>query len=122
MADLHKDEDRTGLADGHGVLACEYADDLDLWDVIEGFVGRLHERVGQMRHSLAHNDLEEVRRLAHQLKGAGGSYGYPALTDASRVLEQAAKAGDAEAANLALAGLARLCQAAVRGWARPSKA
>jgi HPt (histidine-containing phosphotransfer) domain-containing protein len=70
-----------------------------------------------MREALAHNAFDELRRSAHQLKGAGGGYGYPSITEVARSLETAALGGDPEAAALALAGLAGLCRAAARGGA-----
>jgi len=54
-------------------------------------------------------------RLAHQLRGAGGSYGYAALSDAAKPLEDAAKASDTEAATLALKDLAGMVDAIVSG-------
>jgi HPt (histidine-containing phosphotransfer) domain-containing protein len=58
---------------------------------------------------------EELQRLAHRLKGAGGSYGYPELTEAARGLEVAARAGDVEAAGIALGRLIAMSRAIVRG-------
>ena len=62
---------------------------------------------------MANADFEALQRLAHQLKGAGGSYGYPALTDPAKALEETAKARDHEAAGLAFTPLAKLCQAII---------
>lgn len=56
-------------------------------------------------------DYDGLRRLAHQMKGTGGSYGYPMLTEAAKVLEEAAKARDVEACTTALETLEVLCQA-----------
>ena len=91
----------------------EFADDPDMADMIDGFVAGLPARLKAMREALAGNHCEELQRLAHQLKGAGGSYGYPSLTDAASILEDAAKARDLEAANLALSELGALCRAVV---------
>ncbi|MEZ5400100.1 MAG: ATP-binding protein [Bryobacteraceae bacterium] len=40
---------------------------------------------------LALADFDEIRRLGHKLKGAGGGYGFPELTAAGAAIEQAAK-------------------------------
>ncbi|MCY2930673.1 MAG: ATP-binding protein [Planctomycetota bacterium] len=93
----------------------EFADDQDLVDVIEAFVGLLPQRCQAMRETLGNNDLPTLAHLAHQMKGAGGSYGYPALTQAGAQLEAAAKAADREACQLHLASLAALCDAVGRG-------
>ena len=93
----------------------DYADDPDLADVLEQFVAGLDTQVTAMREALDGSYHEELQRLAHQLKGAGGGYGYPALTEEAAILEQAAKAGDTEQARLTLRRLTDLCQAIRRG-------
>jgi len=97
------------------VIVSDFADDPDLAGIIEQFVAGLPSRLEEMRGAAANGDYERLRRLAHQLKGAGGSYGYPMLTDAARTLEDAARDGDIESGNLAMNRLAGLCQAVVRG-------
>ncbi len=49
------------------------------------------------------------------MKGAGGSYGYPMLTEAAKVLEETAKAKNVEASTTALDNFEAFCQAADRG-------
>ena len=93
----------------------ELANDSDLSDVIDQFVSRLPRRVEEMRQALDNGDYDQLRRLAHQLKGAGGSYGYPSLNGAAVTLEDAAKAEDVEATKLALAKLTALSRSAARG-------
>ncbi len=97
------------------VIVSGFADDPDLGGIIDQFVAGLPSQLQEMRGAAANGDHERLRRLAHQLKGAGGSYGYPMLTDAAKTLEDAAGAADIEAANLAIAHLAELCEAVVRG-------
>lgn len=97
-------------------IQSEYADDPDMKEIINKFVARLGGVVAEMAEALANNCHEELRRLAHQLKGAGGGYGYQSLTEAARVLEDAAKVGDIEAAKLAMNELSRLCKAVAAGW------
>jgi len=86
-----------------------FRNDPDMAGVIAEFVGQLPERLAEMRRAADNGLWEDLRRLAHQLKGAGGSYGYACLTDAARELESHAKPEDAEAAVLALNRLASLC-------------
>jgi PAS domain S-box-containing protein len=108
-----------GPQDGpEGALESAYADDPEMTELIGEFVARLADQVTVMRQALTHGDHERLRRAAHQLKGAGGGYGYPALTEAAAAVEQAAKGGDGEASAVALATLAELCQAAERTWQR----
>lgn len=43
-----------------------------------------------MKAALEHDDFETVATLGHGMRGAGGSYGFPAITDIGAALEQAA--------------------------------
>ncbi|MFA6133483.1 MAG: PAS domain S-box protein [Phycisphaerae bacterium] len=98
-------------------IRSDFCNDPEMTEVIGVFVARLPEVLADMSESLAHNGHEELRRLAHQLKGAGGSYGYACLTDAARELESYARGEDAEAARLALKRLASLCERVQAGHA-----
>ena len=93
----------------------QFIDDPDMAPIIQGFVGRLADQLDAMRQALAGGRHEELRRLAHKLKGAGGSYGYPSLTEACKVLEDSVKMGDNVAAGAALDGLAALIRAIENG-------
>lgn len=46
--------------------------------------------VARMADLLDQENLEELRALAHQMKGTGGFYGFDALTDAAALIEQQA--------------------------------
>jgi HPt (histidine-containing phosphotransfer) domain-containing protein len=60
--------------------------------------------------------LEDAERLAHRLKGAGGSYGYPTLSEAARLLEVAAKAREIGGTAAALVEVKEVCAAIRAGW------
>jgi CheY-like chemotaxis protein/HPt (histidine-containing phosphotransfer) domain-containing protein len=96
-------------------ICSEYADDTDLVELIDEFVVGLEADVESMRKALENGDHDGLRRLAHQMKGAGGSYGYPMLTEAAKEIEEAAKAKDNDACMLAMDKFAILCQAVDRG-------
>ncbi len=96
-------------------IQSEFADDPDMVAVINDFVARLPLTLAAMSDALANNIHEELRRLAHQLKGSGGGYGYPSLTEKAREVEDAAKADDMETARLALNELQVLTLAIVAG-------
>jgi CheY-like chemotaxis protein len=91
-------------------IASAFRDDPDMAGVIAEFVGQLPERLAQMGQAAAGGLWDVVRRLAHQLKGAGGSYGYACLTEAARALESRADQADGEGVLLALNHLAHLCE------------
>ena len=69
------------------------------------FVQGMPERIERLEAALAEADFENLRRQIHQLKGSGGGYGYPDLTDLAARVEQHAIAGQLEAC---AAGLAKL--------------
>jgi CheY-like chemotaxis protein/HPt (histidine-containing phosphotransfer) domain-containing protein len=94
----------------------QYADS-GLAEIIDQFVATLPQRLEGMRQAMEAGCYTDLQRLAHQLKGGGGGYGYPGLTHAARRLEAAAKAADPEAAGLALCEVATQVQAIVVGHA-----
>ncbi|MFQ5698106.1 MAG: Hpt domain-containing protein [Myxococcota bacterium] len=69
----------------------EYESDPDMMDLVQEFAAELPERIRMMEELLSRGDWEELQRLAHQLKGAGGGYGFPQITEVSARLEQALK-------------------------------
>ena len=57
-------------------------EDPDLRDLVEEFVGGLSQRLAEFKQAFEELDWDRLRALAHRLKGASGSYGYP---DVSRL-------------------------------------
>ncbi len=55
------------------------------------FVAKLPERVNQLSSLLQQRNLDELKRAVHQLKGAGGGYGFPKITEAAATAERKAK-------------------------------
>jgi HPt (histidine-containing phosphotransfer) domain-containing protein len=74
------------------------ATDPDLAELVELFVQELPERLAQLQLAFETGNLAELARFAHQLKGAGGSYGFPQLTPIAARLEMMAKQGADDAA------------------------
>lgn len=76
------------------VTECFYSalsNDADLAELIELFVQELPERLANLERCLDQGNWPELARFSHQLKGAGGSYGFPQLTPVAAQLEQLAK-------------------------------
>jgi PAS domain S-box-containing protein len=76
--------------------------------VARRFAEELPKRLEAMGTALGAAQFAELARLAHWLKGAGGSVGYDAFFEPARRLELSAKAADSESAAAELAGLADL--------------
>ena len=85
----------TAKVEGSGgdTIASDYADDADMREVIEEFVARLPIQVAGIRRMLDEKNLEELRRAVHQMKGAGGGYGFAQITTYAARAEQVVKDG-----------------------------
>ena len=72
-------------------LISEFANDADMVELVEMFVGELPARVAAIQDAMKANDIAGVAHVAHQLKGAAGGYGFPTITEAAGELERCAK-------------------------------
>ena len=70
--------------------------DPEIADLIPGFLENRRKDTETMGTALKQGDFETIRILGHSMKGAGGSYGFDAVTDIGKSLEQAAKDKDVE--------------------------
>jgi signal transduction histidine kinase/DNA-binding NarL/FixJ family response regulator len=73
------------------VLVSSFKDDPDLTEVLGRFVETLPHRVQKLTELLAHNDLAELGRIVHQMKGASGGYGFAILSKLAAKAEQKIK-------------------------------
>lgn len=91
------------------------ANDADMRELVELFVQELPGRIGALRLAADNLDLREVSRLAHQLKGAGGSHGFPHITVAAAAVERAAASGQVDPLVDAVNLLGGICDRARSG-------
>ena len=73
-------------------LLSELHDDPDLAELVVAFTTGLPAKITRLEHAYMSGELVDLARLAHQLKGAAGGYGYPSISSAARDVEQHAKA------------------------------
>jgi PAS domain S-box-containing protein len=66
-------------------------------DLIPGFLDNCRKHVIPMMDALDRGDFATVENLGHGMSGAGGSYGFQAITDIGTALEQAAESADTDA-------------------------
>ncbi len=66
-------------------------DDEVIRDIVEEFLGTLETKLGEMEAAWNEGDFENLERLAHWLKGAGGTVGLRCFTEPAKSLEQRAK-------------------------------
>ncbi|MEZ6233110.1 MAG: Hpt domain-containing protein [Phycisphaerales bacterium] len=68
-------------------LVSEFAGDPEMQELVEFFVSALPERIDAIRGALGEQRFRDLQRLAHQMKGAAGGYGFPAIGTAAGALE-----------------------------------
>lgn len=78
-------------------IRSEFADDPDMLELVQEFVAELPGRVDELSTSLSSGDSEQLQRIAHQLSGACGGYGFPAIGDMARALENRLRDADGSA-------------------------
>jgi HPt (histidine-containing phosphotransfer) domain-containing protein len=83
----------TAAANSGDSIASDYANDPDMREVIEEFVARLPVQVAGIKRMLDEKNLDELRRAVHQMKGAGGGYGFGQITTLAAKAEQKVKEG-----------------------------
>jgi CheY-like chemotaxis protein/HPt (histidine-containing phosphotransfer) domain-containing protein len=64
----------------------------DLMDLIPEFMDNRKTDVAAVRKALSGGDFLSIQRLAHTIKGLGGSFGFAEITKMGEELEQAAEA------------------------------
>jgi HPt (histidine-containing phosphotransfer) domain-containing protein len=68
-------------------LRSKYAHDPDMAELVRLFVDELPERLKAVSAAWEGQRLSDLKRLAHQLRGASGGYGYPTIGAAAGALE-----------------------------------
>jgi HPt (histidine-containing phosphotransfer) domain-containing protein len=79
----------TTTAIDQGPIYSVLASDPVLSELVEMYVAEMPDRIAAIEHAFAGGDREIMRRAAHQMKGAAGSYGFDCLTQAAAALESA---------------------------------
>lgn len=66
-------------------------DDEDLGELVEMFVADMPTRLADLAQAYEARDWDRLQRLAHQLKGSAGSYGFDEVTPRAARLEAAVR-------------------------------
>lgn len=90
-------------------------DDPDMYDLVEEFVDGLDHRLSEFRRAYEQLSWEKLATLAHQLRGAGGSHGYPDIGALGATMEAAFRAHSAEQFGAWMTRFERLIAAARAG-------
>ena len=78
--------------------------------LLKRIAGEIDANIASMSNSIANNNMDELRGLAHTLKGSAGNLSVTYVYERSRSLEEAAKASDAEEAAARLEDLRVVAQ------------
>jgi PAS domain S-box-containing protein len=79
-------------------------------EIVEGFADRLKEQLDEMRSAWSRRDFEEVARLAHWLKGAGGTVGFHVFTEPAKRLQELTQQGQTREIDGVIAEIADLAE------------
>jgi len=79
--------------------------DPDFCEIVEEFVQRLGEQLGQIEAAWSKGELDDLASLAHWVKGCGGTAGFDALTGPAKQLELAARDKQLDSIGAALSAL-----------------
>ena len=91
-------------------LYSELAVEPDFGEIVEMFVDEMPQRLETLQQHFENGDREKLRSAAHQLKGAGGSYGFDEITPFAAQLESVANDQSSEDETLAaLNDLVAIC-------------
>jgi len=90
--------------------------DPEIVHLVPDFLANRQRDVETILQAVERGDLETVRRVGHIMKGCGGGYGFPIITEIGKAIEEAAKCGDVVAARAQVDRLSRyLASVEVRG-------
>ncbi|MCB9845167.1 MAG: Hpt domain-containing protein [Phycisphaeraceae bacterium] len=100
-------------------LVSEFAHDPDMAEIVVEFLDSLPERIETMESAWRDGATRELSTLVHQLKGAGGGYGYPSITEAAGALEARLKGTEGSGPDSdirdRLSHVVTLCRRAIAG-------
>ena len=71
--------------------------DGDLSAIVPKFLDNVRRNPPAIAEALTRGDFEAIRSLGHKMKGTGGSFGLPQISEFGDQLERAAKQKDADA-------------------------
>ena len=93
----------------HAVLRMEHEDRVafapDLQHLIPGYLASRREDLADMVLALTSGDFVRLAVLGHNIKGTGGFYGFPEISELGTSLEVSAKANDRKASEERIAEL-----------------
>jgi HPt (histidine-containing phosphotransfer) domain-containing protein len=87
-------------------------------ELIQFFVDALPERIQSLEEAVGMEDFDSIQRLAHQLKGAAPSFGFPQIGSAAQILEHTLKdsvVSSVDSIRAEIDALINLCESFAKG-------
>lgn len=84
------------IANAAELLYSSLGSDPDLAELVDLFVEEMPDRVAAMLDQLDKSDWQGLRRTAHQLAGAAGSYGFDTISPCAAEVENAVRQNEPE--------------------------
>lgn len=81
---------------------------IELRPMIPGFIERREKETKELNALLNALDFPPMKDIGHRLKGTGGGYGFPIISDLGRELESAAQESDSTRAKHAISQLTEI--------------
>ena len=86
----------TSATPGCETIHSSMATDPDYGELVEMYVDEMPDRIAALEQAFDSGDMECLRRAAHQMKGAAGSYGFDQLTPWAAAVEYTVRGGEPE--------------------------
>jgi HPt (histidine-containing phosphotransfer) domain-containing protein len=83
----------TSIIGGEAIYS-SLAGDPCMGELVEMYIEETPARIKTLEQAFASGDREALRTVAHQMRGAAGSYGFETLTVSAGILETAIRAGE----------------------------
>lgn len=80
-----------GIEQGDVILV-EMMDGIE--EIVPAFLAAQKEEAAALPEILASDELDRIRRFAHNLKGTGSAFGFPWLTEIGIAMERSAREGN----------------------------
>ncbi|QQE10069.1 Hpt domain-containing protein [Planctomycetota bacterium] len=83
----HLDQRWREVYGGDGPIYSTLPDGPDERELLSFFVGEMTHHIKGLEEGMREGDMQKLKMHAHQIKGAGGSFGFDILTDLGRELD-----------------------------------
>lgn len=70
----------------------------DLTDLIPGYLGRVQQQLARLSELAATGDHAAIRKIGHNLKGAGAAFGFAEISSSGKIIEEAGRSESPAAA------------------------